>query len=82
MADGRHIRRAGSAEGRRDRGGRCAQCRGSGRRRGPGRGRLRRHVRSDAEIAEWMSGNICRCAVYPQIVAAVPQAASHRARKG
>ena len=33
------------------------------------------HAGSEAEIAEWMSGNICRCAAYPQIVAAVSQAA-------
>ena len=33
------------------------------------------HTGSPAEIAEWMSGNICRCAAYPQIVAAVEQAA-------
>nr|WP_259186793.1 (2Fe-2S)-binding protein [Rhizobium sp. BK176] len=33
------------------------------------------HTGSDVEIAEWMSGNICRCAAYPQIVAAVRQAA-------
>jgi xanthine dehydrogenase YagT iron-sulfur-binding subunit len=33
------------------------------------------HTGSAAEIAEWMSGNICRCAAYPQIVAAVEQAA-------
>lgn len=33
------------------------------------------HTRSAEEIAEWMSGNICRCAAYPQIVAAVQQAA-------
>jgi xanthine dehydrogenase YagT iron-sulfur-binding subunit len=24
-----------------------------------------------AEIAEWMSGNICRCAAYPNIRAAI-----------
>lgn len=30
---------------------------------------------SDAEIQEWMSGNICRCSSYPQIVAAVRSAA-------
>jgi xanthine dehydrogenase YagT iron-sulfur-binding subunit len=36
------------------------------------------HANSAAEIAEWMSGNICRCAGYPQIVAAVQQAASER----
>jgi xanthine dehydrogenase YagT iron-sulfur-binding subunit len=29
------------------------------------------HVRSEAEIREWMSGNLCRCSAYPQIVAAV-----------
>ncbi len=28
-----------------------------------------------AEIREWMSGNLCRCAAYPQIVAAVAAAA-------
>ena len=33
------------------------------------------HTGSDAEIGEWMSGNICRCAAYPQIVAAVRAAA-------
>jgi xanthine dehydrogenase YagT iron-sulfur-binding subunit len=31
------------------------------------------HARSDAEIAEWMSGNICRCAAYPNIRAAIRQ---------
>ena len=34
------------------------------------------HAGSRAEIAEWMSGNICRCAAYPQIVAAVERAAA------
>jgi xanthine dehydrogenase YagT iron-sulfur-binding subunit len=34
------------------------------------------HARSDDEIREYMSGNICRCAAYPNIVAAVKQAAS------
>jgi xanthine dehydrogenase YagT iron-sulfur-binding subunit len=33
------------------------------------------HARSDAEIREWMSGNICRCGAYPNIVAAIRQAA-------
>ena len=28
-----------------------------------------------AEIREWMSGNLCRCSAYPQIVAAVLAAA-------
>jgi xanthine dehydrogenase YagT iron-sulfur-binding subunit len=32
-------------------------------------------VLSDAEIRERMSGNICRCSAYPQIVAAIRQAA-------
>jgi xanthine dehydrogenase YagT iron-sulfur-binding subunit len=35
------------------------------------------HVRSPAEIREWMSGNLCRCASYPQIVSAVTAAASN-----
>jgi xanthine dehydrogenase YagT iron-sulfur-binding subunit len=30
---------------------------------------------SDAEIREWMSGNICRCGAYTNIVAAVSKAA-------
>ncbi len=29
------------------------------------------HVGDDTEIAEWMSGNICRCAAYPNIRAAI-----------
>ncbi|MGY4310798.1 aerobic-type carbon monoxide dehydrogenase small subunit (CoxS/CutS family) [Bradyrhizobium sp. JR3.5] len=29
---------------------------------------------SDEEIRERMSGNICRCAAYPNIVAAIKQA--------
>jgi xanthine dehydrogenase YagT iron-sulfur-binding subunit len=33
------------------------------------------HHHSDDEIREWMSGNICRCGAYPNIVAAVRQAA-------
>jgi xanthine dehydrogenase YagT iron-sulfur-binding subunit len=33
------------------------------------------HARGDNEIREWMSGNICRCGAYPNIVAAVRQAA-------
>ena len=32
------------------------------------------HAGSDAEIREWMSGNICRCGAYPNIVAAIVQA--------
>ncbi|WP_374213192.1 (2Fe-2S)-binding protein [Crossiella sp. SN42] len=33
------------------------------------------HTGSDAEIREWMSGNLCRCSCYPNIVAAVRDAA-------
>jgi xanthine dehydrogenase YagT iron-sulfur-binding subunit len=29
------------------------------------------HATDDTEIAEWMSGNICRCAAYPNIRAAI-----------
>jgi len=32
------------------------------------------HASSDREIREYMSGNLCRCAAYPNIVAAVKQA--------
>jgi len=32
------------------------------------------HARSDDQIREYMSGNLCRCAAYPNIVAAVKQA--------
>ena len=33
------------------------------------------HAGSSAEIREWMSGNLCRCGAYPNIVAAVRAAA-------
>ena len=33
------------------------------------------HAGSDNEIREWMSGNLCRCGAYANIVAAVRQAA-------
>jgi xanthine dehydrogenase YagT iron-sulfur-binding subunit len=33
------------------------------------------HTKDDNEIREWMSGNICRCAAYPNILDAVKQAA-------
>jgi len=36
------------------------------------------HARSDPEIREWMSGNLCRCSCYPQIVDAVRAAAARR----
>jgi len=34
------------------------------------------HAGSDDEIREFMSGNLCRCSAYPQIVAAVREAAA------
>ena len=34
------------------------------------------HARSDAEIREYMSGNICRCGTYPNIVAAIRSVAN------
>ncbi|HEY2573645.1 MAG TPA: 2Fe-2S iron-sulfur cluster-binding protein, partial [Verrucomicrobiaceae bacterium] len=34
------------------------------------------HAGSDAEIREWMSGNICRCGAYPNILAAIREAKS------
>jgi len=34
------------------------------------------HAGSPAEIAEFMSGNLCRCAAYPNIVAAIEDAKS------
>jgi xanthine dehydrogenase YagT iron-sulfur-binding subunit len=41
------------------------------------------HVGTEAEIREWMSGNLCRCSAYPQIVEAVKAAgaASRRASR-
>ena len=33
------------------------------------------HTRSDTEIQEFMSGNLCRCGAYPNIVAAIKMAA-------
>jgi xanthine dehydrogenase YagT iron-sulfur-binding subunit len=36
------------------------------------------HAGSADEIREWMSGNLCRCSCYPQIVAAVQAAAQER----
>jgi xanthine dehydrogenase YagT iron-sulfur-binding subunit len=34
------------------------------------------HARSDSEIREFMSGNLCRCGAYPNIVQAIKQAAT------
>ena len=39
------------------------------------------HVRSDEEIREYMSGNLCRCAAYPNILAAIKDAAPRMADK-
>lgn len=38
------------------------------------------HTGSVAEVREWMSGNVCRCAAYPQITAAVLDAAGEGSR--
>ncbi len=32
------------------------------------------HAKDDAQIREWMSGNLCRCGAYPNIVDAIKQA--------
>jgi xanthine dehydrogenase YagT iron-sulfur-binding subunit len=32
------------------------------------------HAGSDAEIREYMSGNLCRCGAYPKIVAGIREA--------
>jgi xanthine dehydrogenase YagT iron-sulfur-binding subunit len=34
------------------------------------------HCHSDAATREYMSGNLCRCAAYPHIIAAINQARS------
>jgi xanthine dehydrogenase YagT iron-sulfur-binding subunit len=39
------------------------------------------HSGSEAEIREWMSGNLCRCSAYPQIVDAVKAAAATATRR-
>jgi xanthine dehydrogenase YagT iron-sulfur-binding subunit len=38
------------------------------------------HATQDDEIREYMSGNLCRCAAYPHIVAAIKQAAPEMAK--
>jgi len=35
------------------------------------------HAKTDDDIREYMSGNLCRCAAYPNIVAAIKQAREH-----
>jgi xanthine dehydrogenase YagT iron-sulfur-binding subunit len=37
------------------------------------------HTKSDDEIREWMSGNLCRCGAYPNILEAIKQAAGAKA---
>jgi xanthine dehydrogenase YagT iron-sulfur-binding subunit len=32
------------------------------------------HAKTDEDIREYMSGNLCRCGAYPKIVAAIRQA--------
>ena len=39
------------------------------------------HAKSDAEIREWMSGNLCRCGAYPNIVAADQRGAEQEPAK-
>jgi xanthine dehydrogenase YagT iron-sulfur-binding subunit len=39
------------------------------------------HARSDEEIREYMSGNLCRCAAYPRIVEAVKQGRDQMGRE-
>ena len=38
------------------------------------------HAKSDGSVREYMSGNLCRCAAYPKIVAAVRDAAAKMER--
>jgi xanthine dehydrogenase YagT iron-sulfur-binding subunit len=40
------------------------------------------HANNDSDIREYMSGNLCRCAAYPHIVAAIKQAAPHIQKQG
>jgi xanthine dehydrogenase YagT iron-sulfur-binding subunit len=40
------------------------------------------HASTDAEIAEWMSGNLCRCAAYPNIRAAIHEVRDARGGDG
>ena len=40
------------------------------------------HTGSDDEIREWMSGNVCRCGAYVNIVAAVKEAAGEMRNGG
>ena len=37
------------------------------------------HAKDDDQIREWMSGNLCRCGAYPNILAAIKEAAAKSA---
>lgn len=38
------------------------------------------HAGTDAQCREWMSGNLCRCGAYPNILAAVREVADHQTK--
>jgi xanthine dehydrogenase YagT iron-sulfur-binding subunit len=38
------------------------------------------HATTDDQCREWMSGNICRCGAYPNILAAVREVAGQQAK--
>jgi xanthine dehydrogenase YagT iron-sulfur-binding subunit len=40
------------------------------------------HAESDAELREFMSGNICRCAAYPNIIRAIRQVVAQQTASG
>lgn len=40
------------------------------------------HASDEASVREWMSGNLCRCSAYPQITAAVLDAAKRQGKRG
>lgn len=40
------------------------------------------HASDEASVREWMSGNLCRCSAYPQITAAVLDAAKRLSKRG
>lgn len=39
------------------------------------------HARTEDEVREWMSGNLCRCGAYPNILAAVLDVARQEGRR-
>jgi xanthine dehydrogenase YagT iron-sulfur-binding subunit len=36
------------------------------------------HATNDGQAREWMSGNLCRCGAYPNILAAVREVAGNQ----